>query len=262
MSNVKSPTPDMEKVKKRVIAEYRKGSKPKELAEKYEVSVNTVKSWIKRYKDKHPEKGASDATAPRKAGAPLGNTNAVGNSGGGAPYGNTNALKHGGYSKVFWDSLSEEEQELRVSKEMDEEDMLLDEIDLLTIRERRIMKRIERFSNEFKSGQTISGTVRSERMRAFANDDEKAEYTNRIQEKIAAGERLPGREYNMTTTTEATYDIVQRLEEALSRCQDQKRRAIEALSRLRIERGETGGSSVVDDWVTAVMEADEDGQEG
>lgn len=35
---------------------------------------------------------------PNSHGAPIGNTNAIGNSGGGAPVGNTNALKYGSWS--------------------------------------------------------------------------------------------------------------------------------------------------------------------
>lgn len=113
MSNTKAPNSDMEKTRKRVIGDYKKGAKPKELSEKYGVSINTVKSWISRSKSKNApvEPGASSAPAPRKPGAPLGNTNAVGNCGG-APVGNTNALKHGGYSRIFWDTLDEEEKQM------------------------------------------------------------------------------------------------------------------------------------------------------
>ena len=112
-------TPDLERTRKRIIADHRKGKKPKELSEKYGVNINTVKSWIKRAKDKE----GAPAPAPKKkdakkkrTGAPLGNTNAVGNRGGtGPPLGSRNALKHGGYSPVYWDTLTEEERQLLVN---------------------------------------------------------------------------------------------------------------------------------------------------
>ncbi|HFJ9375096.1 TPA: phage terminase small subunit [Bacillus nitratireducens] len=79
--------------------DYMQGMKYKELAEKYEVSVNTIKSWRKRHgwnrKGVHPndEKGC---TQTKKTGAPIGNKNAVGNSGNKNPkYGNKNAVGHG-----------------------------------------------------------------------------------------------------------------------------------------------------------------------
>jgi uncharacterized protein YjcR len=83
--------------------DYIKGMKYKEIAEKYEVSINTVKSWKQRYewsKDKgaHSEKGMhtkSKRVHTKKGGQP-GNKNALGNSGGaGGPPRNDKAVKHG-----------------------------------------------------------------------------------------------------------------------------------------------------------------------
>ena len=77
--------------------------KYKDIAEKYGVSLNTVKSWKKRYgwtreKGAHKEKGVH---TKNKRGAPVGNINAKGNKGGAAPKGNQNALKHGFFSKYI-----------------------------------------------------------------------------------------------------------------------------------------------------------------
>ena len=239
MSNSKAPNSEMEKTRKRVIGEYKKGAKPKELSEKYGVSINTVKSWISRYKSKNapPSGGTPDAPAPRKVGAPPGNTNAIGNCGG-APVGNTNALKHGGYSQIFWDTLDDEEKQMLEELDYDGEQLLIDEISLLSVRERRIMTSIAKHKES--KGLAVSNIVRSEEKREFANEDERQLYEDRIAEKVEKGERLPGRAYRITTTTEATYDIIHRLEEALTRCQAQKQRCIESLNRLRIQRGKNG----------------------
>ena len=111
---------------------YKKGMGCTEISKKLGVSLNTVKSWKKRYWDaqkgapkkrtsSHP-KGASSKCAqqdpaaqpekrPNRGGAPKGNVNAVGNHGG-APPGNQNALKHGGWSAVMFGAFSEETRKL------------------------------------------------------------------------------------------------------------------------------------------------------
>ena len=89
---------------KYVLAEkdYVKGMKYKDIAEKYDVSINTVKSWKKRY-DWNREKGAhkEKGVHTKKRGAPKGNINAKGNPGGAAPKGNSNAETHGFFSKFL-----------------------------------------------------------------------------------------------------------------------------------------------------------------
>ncbi|MFE9082224.1 phage terminase small subunit [Bacillus mobilis] len=79
--------------------DYMQGMKYKELAEKYEVSINTIKSWRKRHgwnrKGVHPNE-KKGCTQTKKTGAPIGNKNAVGNLGNKHPkYGNKNAVGHG-----------------------------------------------------------------------------------------------------------------------------------------------------------------------
>lgn len=248
MSSTKDAS--MERTRKRVIGDYKKGVKPKELAEKYEVNINTVKSWISRYKKNAP----SAPAPPRKVGAPFGNSNAVGNAGGGAPRGNTNALKHGGYSSIFWDTLDDDEKQMIEAMDCDGERLLLDEIQLLTVREKRIMATIKKH-RDTKGGQAVSQIVRSEDKREFANNEERQLYEERIQEKVECGDRLPGRTYRLTTTTEATYDIVHRLEEALTRCQAQKQKCIDSLNKLRIERGDDGKAAPENNLLKALVDA-------
>ena len=80
-------------IKEQAFRDYSRGLKYKELAEKYGVSVNTIKSWKQRYGWSR-EKGAHKG----KKGAPYFNINAVGNNGGG-PSGNQKARTHGLYAK-------------------------------------------------------------------------------------------------------------------------------------------------------------------
>jgi len=99
--------------------DYIKGMKYKEICDKYNLSINTLKSWIRRYgwadqKRNKNKKGAQK----NKRGAPFGNKNAVGNSGGGAPIGNKNAEKHGFFSKYL------PEETLNIMQEILEKDPL------------------------------------------------------------------------------------------------------------------------------------------
>lgn len=68
MNEVRAP--NQEQIKNDIKAEFLKGKKPKELSEKYSVSINTIKSWIKRYgwNKKDNEKGApkTQKVAPLK----------------------------------------------------------------------------------------------------------------------------------------------------------------------------------------------------
>ncbi|EJQ03650.1 hypothetical protein IE3_05402 [Bacillus cereus BAG3X2-1] len=72
--------------------------KYKDIAEKHDVSVNTVKSWKTRYKwdRKGVHTKEEKVRKQKKTGAPIGNKNAVGNSGNKNPkWGNKNAVGHG-----------------------------------------------------------------------------------------------------------------------------------------------------------------------
>lgn len=86
--------------------DYLNGMKYKEIAEKYGVTINTVKSWKTRYKwSKEGEKSVHTKTGKvctQKA--KLGNQNAAGH---GAPEGNKNAEKYGFFSKFLPDETRE-----------------------------------------------------------------------------------------------------------------------------------------------------------
>ncbi len=101
--------------------DYKNGLKRKEIAQKYSVSINTVKSWKSRHWN-----ALEGAPPKKKKGAPLNNKNALNNQGG-APPQNTNAEKHGFFSK--W--LPKETLEiLREVKEKSSLDLLWDNIQL------------------------------------------------------------------------------------------------------------------------------------
>ena len=87
--------------------DYRNGMKYKEIAEKYNVTINTVKSWKTRYGWTRKEKSVhtKNKKVCTQKGGQAGNQNALGH---GPPAGNKNAEKYGFFSKF----LPEETQEI------------------------------------------------------------------------------------------------------------------------------------------------------
>ena len=76
----------MDETRAQARADYEKGMAPKAIADKYKISVNTVKSWSRR-----------DSWKRKKhIGAPYGNHNSKG-----GPPGNRKAVKHGLFAKFL-----------------------------------------------------------------------------------------------------------------------------------------------------------------
>ncbi|MCY8844641.1 phage terminase small subunit [Bacillus inaquosorum] len=120
--------------------DYVKGMKYKDLAEKYGVSMNTIKSWKQRHGWERKKGAPSEKSVhTKKVGAPPGNKNAIGNKGGAAPAGNQNAVTHGFFSKFL------PEETLEIMEEIQERspaDMIWDQIQIqyaAIIRAQKIM---------------------------------------------------------------------------------------------------------------------------
>lgn len=96
--------------------DYTKGLKYKEIAQKYNVSLNTVKSWKTRYWNKksvHTKPKKSTHTKKKKVGAPFGNKNGTG------PPKNKNAEKHGFFSKWLPEETMEIMNEIKEKNPID-----------------------------------------------------------------------------------------------------------------------------------------------
>ncbi|RDY82951.1 phage terminase small subunit [Bacillus amyloliquefaciens] len=119
--------------------DYAKGMKYKDLAEKYGVSVNTIKSWKQRHGWERKKGAPSEKRVHTKIGGQPGNKNALGNSGGAAPARNQNAVSHGFFSKYL------PEETLEIMEEIQERspaDMIWDQIQIqyaAILRAQRIM---------------------------------------------------------------------------------------------------------------------------
>jgi len=243
-----------------------------EIAEKLGLPDNKVRKWksLDNWEGKlNPAKAEKSKKKPverstkekgsvppkKKVGAPKGNTNAKGHKN---PVPPPDTTKHGGYSAVYWDTLDEDELELIEEVPKSEEDLLIEQIQLFSVRERRIMKAINKY-RAMDGPVAIVNTFRSERKRSFDSTEDEEEYNRLIREKIDKGERMPGREYTTQTSTDNKDNIIARLESELSNVQAKKTRAIEALSRIHLEKakleGDNKGNDVVKTWAEKVLKA-------
>ncbi|MFB8858110.1 phage terminase small subunit [Clostridioides difficile] len=133
------------------------------MSAKYDISLNTLKSWIKRYNWANEKKKG----APKnKRGAPIGNKNATG------PPGNKNAEKFGFFSKY----LPEETQDLiNEIKDKDKFDILWEQITIqyaAIIRAQKIMyvKDKEEMVKELKKYESTENGEKIEYEFQFAWD--------------------------------------------------------------------------------------------
>lgn len=137
MEEVRAPNYEL------ALFDYQLGMKYKDIAEKYGVTINTVKSWKTRYQwSKDKKKGVHtklEKVCTQKGGQP-GNKNAAGHGGTGPPR-NKNAVKHGLFCKYLPEETLAIVEELQENA-LDPADILYDNILMqhaAIIRAQRIM---------------------------------------------------------------------------------------------------------------------------
>lgn len=178
----------------------------REIAAQVGVDEKIIAVWKGRYNWKDVvQQDQKRCTTRRKGGQP-GNKNAVGNSGGAPPKRNKNAVKTGEFETLFFDCLDPEERALAVMVQPDKEALLLQEIQLLTVRERRMLQRI----NDLRESAAMVEDPKSKGMTAVKRktsyDDDAVEYAGVLGQ-------------------------IQAIEDALTRVQARRQKAIEALHR-------------------------------
>ena len=173
----------MSETQKYILAEkdYLAGMKYKDIAAKYGVTLNTVKSWKVRYgwnkKGVHT-KSEKVFTQKKKRGGQPGNKNAVGH---GAPKGNQNATKHGLFSRY----LPEDTREIFFSLDSEDPlDLLWDQIKLAytaIVRAQQIMHvrdqedKTEETIGSFDTGDTYSVQQAWDKQASFLQAQAKAQ---------------------------------------------------------------------------------------
>lgn len=166
-------------------------------------------------------KGNKNAIGNKGGGAPRGNQNAKGNRGGAAPIGNKNAVTTGEYETIMWDYLDDDEKELYNSIETDPLYRIDATIRELSIRQRRMMKRIKKI----ESGLT-------EKQRRVLQEMKKVKDVVETYDEITGqSKKVPiTQEKLMVTEIEETefrvIDDILNIEEALTRVTDKLIKAI------------------------------------
>lgn len=198
-----------------------------------------------------------------RTGAPKGNQNAKGNRGGnGGPPGNKKAVRTGEFETIWMDTLEADEQELLAAIDTDPIRQADEAITLLTIRERRMLLRIQQLTNGLTDSQRRHLQQLRTTKEAITVHDEKTGKTNTV---VKPREELVTVEIEETTYRKIE-DIL-RIEEALTRVQGQKIKAIELKNRLNDEEKELrtaimqiqlqklqGGAGATQSWTDALKE--------
>ena len=166
-------------------------------------------------------KGNKNAVGNR-GGAPPGNKRAVGNKGGdGGPLGNKKAVTTGEFETIWMDALEEDEQDLIGLIDTDPIQQADEMIYLLTIRERRMLQRIQRLMNGLTEKQRRVLNELKAIKDVMTVHDEKTGVTKSV--PVTRNEMV---ESQVEETEFRTIDDIVKLEEALTRVQNQKIKAI------------------------------------
>lgn len=242
--------------------------KNRDIATQLNISEKTVGGWKSKdnwVKELNGVLQTDKRSTPKKAGAPKGNKNAVGNDGG-APKKNKNAVKTGEYETIYSAYMTDEEKSL-FDEQVDSSLVLSEEIHFLRVRQMRMLKRLRDAENGL-------------------NDNEKTilyELRGRKTLIEAKGKKVPVDIDEQLTQTEKQeritrkIDDVLRIEEALTRISNQLTRTIkqyeeslllndkklikkEQVNKLKAEvqvlQKSVGGNKLSTDWKEALKEVE------
>lgn len=181
-----------EEIIKKIKKDYKRGMKYNDIMSKYNITQPELRSIIRKNK-----------LTRTKSNAQIGNQNAIGNKGGHPAEENKNAVVTGEYENIYKDVLDDDELELYEKYKVDDaEQLLIEEYKILTIREKRMLQRIKDIKSRGKD-MTIN-FIRNEK----------------------------GKSTKTITDAEPTLNLIQRIEDGLTRVQEAKRKCIDSLTRL------------------------------
>lgn len=191
---------------------FQSGKSLVEIASILDIPEGTIRSWKNRYDwdgNKNATLQKKKRNVAKKRGGQKGNKNAMCNTGG-APERNKNAVTTGEFETLFFHALEEDEKQLITLVHPDKEQLLLQEIQLLTVREYRMLNRIE----DLKAA-------------AAGVTDEKKQGMTVVKYKTGFGADGPVdvQEYA------GLLGQIQNVEDALTRVQARKQKAIDSLHR-------------------------------
>lgn len=216
----------MKDVKGLAKQDYLNGVKQKEIAQKYNLSINTLRSWIQRYRWREEKNGAKtkkkvkrDINAPPKKSSVL---NTRKNNALVPDKKRPIATTHGAYEKIMYSTMTEDEIELISDALRDNElEELYREKDILTVRELRYAKLIK----QLRENETGLITVTAEKRKietkhrgATPVDD----YTEDTVETVGK--------------TTYVFDLIHKYEGELTRIQKQRAKVIKDIHEIKRDK--------------------------
>ncbi|VXB80737.1 Terminase [Bacillus altitudinis] len=210
----------------------------KDIADELGVTSSTVRKWKANDKWDDNFKGSapkSKGSAPKRPGAPKGsknakgnkggkappgNQNAKGNRGGAAPKGNKNSFKTGEYETIMFEYMDEKEQKLFTEIETDPLYQIDLSIRLLSVRETRMMRLI----NKYENGLTDKQRTVLQQMRKMKDVVQAPDKNGLIKSVPITNERLAV--VQIEETDSPLLEKILSIEDALTRVTAQRDKAI------------------------------------
>jgi uncharacterized protein YjcR len=226
--------------------DWKSGMKYKKIAEKYGVTLSAVKSWATRdWKLRKvatgKKKSCNQKGRSARSKAQLGNKHAVGH---GAPLRNQNNLKHGLYAGVYWDVLSDDEKDMLENMDFsNEEEQLQEQIAMLSVREYRLMKDLNRMRQIGQNGKSNNMGMMLYTVDRGEYKHEKPNESGHVKNVLTDEEQKMGHSVHLNTTMVSTTETIVRFEAELTRVQKQKAKCIEQLNEIRVAKKPDGQAS-------------------
>lgn len=137
----------------------------------------------------------------------------------GGQKGNQNRYEHGLYANPTMDMIPRQELErLQRMDFEDEESIIIDEIILLTSRERQLLESIQKYQDQ-KNGLSLDGVTR-----------------RTVESEGVKGSR--SKQVETTTRTRDVFDVIQKLQAELTKVQKEKRQYLSELRILRAQKAQ------------------------
>ena len=137
----------------------------------------------------------------------------------GGQKGNKNRYEHGLYANPTMDMIPRQELErLQRMDFEDEESIIIDEIILLTSRERQLLESIQKYQDQ-KNGLSLDGVTR-----------------RTVESEGVKGSR--SKQVETTTRTRDVFDVIQKLQAELTKVQKEKRQYLSELRILRAQKAQ------------------------
>lgn len=137
----------------------------------------------------------------------------------GGQKGNQNRYVHGLYANLTMDMIPQEELNRLSQMNFDNPaELLIDEIMLLTVRERQLMESIQKYQDQ-KNGLSLDGVTR----RVVENEGARDSRSKQVE---------------TTTRTRDVFDVIQKLQAELTKVQKEKRQYLSELRILRAQKAQ------------------------